>query len=148
MCLNAEGPELGLFSADCGNAGGLQLQMTSGRWDRNVFRISKTWFWSLTWFLSTSPCFFFLSLIWSADYREDHLFLDGWLAQYLGGVDQSSAEHSQGPGQQPRYCGDETKTHRERLAHKGQSFDLSSQHFLMLPVVPACCCKRKTRLQT
>lgn len=55
----------------------------------------------------------------SADYREEDLLPDSWLAQPAGGVDQSSAKHPESSGQQPHYCGDEGKAHCERLAHKG-----------------------------
>lgn len=37
----------------------------------------------------------------SVDYREEDLLSDGRLTQHPGGVDQSSAEHTQSPGQLP-----------------------------------------------
>lgn len=75
----------------------------------------------LAW-LSIFPIFLFF--ISSVDYREEDLLSDRRFTQHPGGVDQGSAEHTQSPGQQPAYCGDNCKALREGLAYEGQTLCL------------------------
>ena len=65
-----------------------------------------------------------LLLVSSVDHREEDLLSDRRLTQHPGGVDQGSAEHTQGPGQQPGRRGDRRQAHRERLAYKGQEAEV------------------------
>lgn len=70
--------------------------------------------------LSSSHFSHISPLFQSVDYREEDFLLDRGLAQHSGGVDQGPAEHTQSPGQQPRYRGNHRQAHRERLADKGK----------------------------